>query len=650
MVSVNCPTCGSPVSFRSEFSTHAVCGACDSLLVRQGAQVDQIGKVAELQPDGSPLRLGTQGSYQGTAFEVIGRIQLSFGDGFWNEWHLLFSNGNTGWMGEAMGEYFINSLVKTDGGFPNAHNLGLGEGLSLAGEAFVVTGQVTCTLVSYQGEIPFLVEPGVPFQTADLRSPTGKAATIDYSENPPLLFMGEYLPFESFAFQGLSDPNADRSLDVTTTGVAAAGVEKFNCPSCGAPHTVSGGVRSKVLVCEYCGAAVDVSDSKLSVIWKEETTREEVQKGVTLPLGSRATFDGQPYELIGFLKKSVTYEGISYPWVEYLLYNPYTGYRWLVESDGHFMVMQPMAEVPSRNGIPVGDPHEQAIDYQGQTYRHFQTSTPRVDGLAGEFYWRVRKDESARNRDYVCPPQMLSLEISETGYVWSCGKYLTQPEVQKLFSLEKRLRPAVGVAPAQPNPYKESTGQMWRVFWVAIFAGFFLLASGILSGSGKKVFSTGAKFYETYRTFAPKESAPFEIPGGGGNVAFDFEGRLDNRWLFFDTTLVNTETGKETKVGATVEKYGSDGSGKRTVRVSGIPKGTYKLRWTLSSGTTTTTPEASSTTLKSEQVGYDITLRRGVAVWGWFFTMAMLLLPWPLFEMARRSSFETRRWYNSDHG
>ena len=60
MVSVNCPSCGSKVTFRTDFSTHAVCGACESLLVRHGAQVEQIGKVAELQPDGSPLRVGTQ--------------------------------------------------------------------------------------------------------------------------------------------------------------------------------------------------------------------------------------------------------------------------------------------------------------------------------------------------------------------------------------------------------------------------------------------------------------------------------------------------------------------------------------------------------------------------------------------------------------
>ena len=610
--------------------------------------MDQLGKVAELQPDGSPLRLGSQGLYKGSAFELVGRIQLSFGDGYWNEWHILFSDGRTGWLGEAMGEYFINALVKTDGGLPSAHDVDPGDGLSLAGEAYVVTGTVTSTLVSYEGEVPFVVERDTPFLTADLRSPSGKAATIDYSESPPLLFLGEYLPFSSFDFKGLAEAEGSRFGDVSTSGVAAAGVEKFNCPSCGAPHKVSGGVRTKVLVCEYCGAAVDVADPKLTVIWKEQTTRDQIRKGVTLALDSKATFDGQTYRLIGFLKKSVTYEGINYPWVEYLLYNRLTGYRWIVESDGHFVLMEPMAAVPTRNSNPVGHPSEHAIEYEGLSYRHFQTSRPYIEGLAGEFYWRVRKDEEARNFDYICPPQMLSLEVSDTGYVWSKGRYLKQDDVQHLFGLEKRLRPAVGVAPCEPNPHVESTSQMWKVFLVACFAGFFLLFSGLLAGSGKKVYSTGTLNYDTFRTFTPKESDRFTI-GRGGNVAFDFEGRVNSRWMFFDTTLVNLETNKETKVGATVESYAGEGSMRQTVRVSGIPSGDYRLRWVVSSGTTTATPEVANAASKSDAVKYEITLRRGVPVWGWFVLMVFVLLPGPLFEMARRAGFETRRWYNSDH-
>jgi hypothetical protein len=648
VLSVNCPTCGSKVSFRYDFSTHAVCGACDSLLVRQGSQADLIGKVAELQPDGSPLRLGAQGQNDGKSFELIGRIQLSYGDGFWNEWYLLYTDGTTGWLGEAMGEYFINTRAKTSGGLPGPRDLAPGDGLSLSGEAFVATGSITSTLISYEGELPFVPDSHEPFVTTDLRSASGAAATIDYSESPPVLFMGLYKPFDAFSFQGLR-AEGEGQEEGASTSLSESGVSNFNCPSCGAAHSVSGGVRSKVLVCEYCGSAVDISNSKLQIIWKEQSMREEVQRGVSLPLGSLGKIDGRDFQVIGFIKKSVTYEGIKYPWLEYLLYNRFYGYRWLVESEGHFTFMEPMEKLPTRGSGPVTRPDEQAIVYEGQTFRHFQTSNPRVDAVAGEFYWRIRKDEEATNFDYICPPNLLSLEASRTGYVWSYGRYLNRSQVCEMFGLQpKQLKDPLGVAPCQPNPYEDSCRSNWKVFWAAVVVGMLLMVSGFLAGRGTVVWSTSDQ-YKTFAEFQPKESEKFSVKGGG-NLAFDFEGRLNQRWLFFDTALVDAGTGKEvTKVGMTVENYFGQGEPKRTIRVSGIPAGDYKVRWIIKSGTTTAVPDKVDAKAKQESVTYKITLRRGVPVWGWFWLMLMVLLPLPLFESARRSSFETKRWYSSDH-
>ena len=43
-----CPGCGAPVEFRSAQSTHAVCGYCQSTVVRSGEVLTRIGKMAEL--------------------------------------------------------------------------------------------------------------------------------------------------------------------------------------------------------------------------------------------------------------------------------------------------------------------------------------------------------------------------------------------------------------------------------------------------------------------------------------------------------------------------------------------------------------------------------------------------------------------------
>ena len=43
-----CPGCGAPVEFKSAQSTHAVCGYCQSTVVRSGEVLTRLGKMAEL--------------------------------------------------------------------------------------------------------------------------------------------------------------------------------------------------------------------------------------------------------------------------------------------------------------------------------------------------------------------------------------------------------------------------------------------------------------------------------------------------------------------------------------------------------------------------------------------------------------------------
>jgi len=70
-----CPGCGAPVDFKSAQSTHAVCGFCQSTVVRDGDTLKRIGKMAELFDDHSPLQLQTSGSWRGQAFMLVGRLQ-----------------------------------------------------------------------------------------------------------------------------------------------------------------------------------------------------------------------------------------------------------------------------------------------------------------------------------------------------------------------------------------------------------------------------------------------------------------------------------------------------------------------------------------------------------------------------------------------
>src|SRR5690349_21816400 len=110
MTVVACPSCGAKVQFKSSASFFAVCDHCRSTLLRQDLNIENLGVMADLKPDGSPIQLGTGGRYLNVHFTVIGRIQLQYENGIWNEWHLLFDDGRTGWLGEAQGIYTVTFL------------------------------------------------------------------------------------------------------------------------------------------------------------------------------------------------------------------------------------------------------------------------------------------------------------------------------------------------------------------------------------------------------------------------------------------------------------------------------------------------------------------------------------------------------------
>src|SRR5574339_47242 len=122
-----CPNCGAPVEFRSAASAFAVCNFCRSTLVRDGDALRRIGESAELFDDHSPLQLGAAGKYQGSAFTLVGRLQMRYAGGTWNEWHALFDSGKSGWLSEDNGAYVFAFDAPLHGAAPPAEELLAGE-------------------------------------------------------------------------------------------------------------------------------------------------------------------------------------------------------------------------------------------------------------------------------------------------------------------------------------------------------------------------------------------------------------------------------------------------------------------------------------------------------------------------------------------
>jgi hypothetical protein len=85
----------------------SVCEYCRSIVVRRDVNLERVGEVADLPPDPSPIQITTEGIYRNRPFVVAGRILYEYEQGGWNEWHIVFSDGKSGWLSDAMAEYAV---------------------------------------------------------------------------------------------------------------------------------------------------------------------------------------------------------------------------------------------------------------------------------------------------------------------------------------------------------------------------------------------------------------------------------------------------------------------------------------------------------------------------------------------------------------
>lgn len=202
-MSQSCPSCGAPLEVKSRAALLLVCAYCNSTLMRQEQALEDIGKMALLQEDGSPLQLGSRGEYAGKAFEVVGRIQLDYAAGYWNEWFLVFGDRREGWLGEGQGQYVVTFLLKNRHAAPSFKELFVGKSVTLDGQSFTVRELSKARCVAGAGELPFNVATGYDANLADLDGPGTAFATLDFSETPPHIFVGERVEFDELKLTNL---------------------------------------------------------------------------------------------------------------------------------------------------------------------------------------------------------------------------------------------------------------------------------------------------------------------------------------------------------------------------------------------------------------------------------------------------------------
>lgn len=624
-----CPSCRAPVEFRPGAGKVKVCEYCNTVVLQGKANLEALGKVADLVDTQSPLKLGLAGNYSGAPFTVAGRLQKANATGTWDEWFLTFDDGRQGWLSESEGEW---NLMFPSGasGLPRVEDLRPLVAFQLRDKRFVVEEKAEATTTSAQGQLPDFNAAHV---YVDATGPRGVFCTLDQAEGAAEAFVGHRVNLLALGF----DPH-----ELVPTPKKAQ-LSQARCTNCNGMLELKAPDAAKRVGCPYCGALLDVRHGELAFLQLLEKPPYEP----LLPLGAKGTYDGAEWTVLAFLIRSCTVEGTRYPWEEFLLYSPKRGFVWLMQSNGFWTWLQPSpageltlnAEPGSSQGI---------AQYAGKTYKAYQSVFATTDYVVGECYWTASVGEQARATEYVLPEEGLSLNVDQvaTEATITLGRLIPPEDVKAAFKLAATLPTPTGTAPAQPNPFKAraKATAVWGGIWSAVL--FVLFVFFTARGSDKQYLAenfsvppgaaSGMPDSQRFTSeFVIDQKVPLEIGIDAPT--------LDNNWLGVSVDLVNVQTGEVIAVYAEPSYYSgvtdgeswSEGSRHETKQTDDVEPGTYLVR---------ATPSFEPGRAMDYRVTVQADSKPGFCC---PYAIFLLLLVVPVWNWLRSNGFETQRWNES---
>lgn len=360
------------------------------------------------------------------------------------------------------------------------------------------------------------------------------------------------------------------------TGEAKSGARAITCPFCGGTIGIKAAGYTVSVACLYCGTVLDVANDDVRVI----AEYHQAVARLDIPLGTRGTLFGVEWEVVGWLERS----GAGATWQEYLLFNPYAGYRWLVGDDGAWQFGTMLTDTP----VMVADTLAQ---WRGRGFEledaPIQIVTRRV---LGEFYWRVRSGDVVEAASFAASGQTLSCEWNDAETQWTQLIPLGPRQVKAAFA-----PPGAGPQPRDAPPQgwfarfsslpfadPEDLMPMFAIGVIGVLASLLVMVT--LGGNGGGIAAQTRVEVDggtTHGTYGP---LTISRPSQMVTLKLAME-NFTNAWIDVDLALVERQSHQAIHAGTTIQHYsGSDsdgaweeGSHSATVEFADVPRGTYDL-------------------------------------------------------------------------
>ena len=381
----------------------AVCEFCRAAVLKDADSVKDIGKISSVLEDFSPIQMGAAGAFGGRNFTVVGRIQLRYEQGMWNEWYLLFDDSSSAWLGDSSGLYTITTVREAAGPLPPFDAIMPGTQYQIGAEQFTAAERREAECIGGQGELPFRVGDGYRIRVADFRR--GSAfVTLDYSDGEqPIVYNGASVTLGELKFQLLRDDEQIKA----SAGKYRGKLDALDCPKCGSSISYLPGVTAN-LVCPACAAQLDAAGPEATVLAAGESVARVL---TTLQLGATATIQGVKYTVIGAMVRE---DEENTCWTEYLLYSTKNSFFWLVETDEGWSRAAVLPAWPEWRSTAA-----ESATLDKSNYSKLYDYNATVKYAAGAFNWRVAAGDVVRVYEFESGQAKLAAELTASEMTWS---------------------------------------------------------------------------------------------------------------------------------------------------------------------------------------------------------------------------------------
>ncbi len=428
---INCPSCGAPVDVYSATTITVVCPYCQSQLIYHDHHLHDTGRDSALLEDFSPLHLGVQGRFMDKSFTLIGRLQVQYDAGIWNEWYIAFDDGSFGWLSEVGDLYtLVQSCEISTSSIPEFDRVIAGVDTLRWSKIFVASDKrhIQLARAHAEGELPFELPEHYENRVIDWRCENA-LLTLDYSQDPPLSYFGFMVELSQLSLiyvHGNTEPMKLKGQS-----------ESKSCPQCGSSVYWQAGV-TPIVICPSCGSELNVSTEDIQLM-QANVMRIAQQDALTLPLGKKGQIDNIFYIVVGAVhyeeihaddaqailngdpKEGIKAQGF---WREYLLYSRQNGFLWLIETEDAWRISHTLRSFPSLDHNNQPKQSQKLYDYGG-----------RVTFAVGAFYWQIRAGDVNVYQDYQKGNSRLCAERSRNELAWSSSTAISYQDMMQAFHI-----------------------------------------------------------------------------------------------------------------------------------------------------------------------------------------------------------------------